>query len=134
MPKFHIVNRWLLEVPLPSGSRLLCNISVSSRTQSRTNFGFDPMFDVPGYSLVNGLIGLKFSRYEVSLFGSNLLNKYYFNTVQATGDNVTRITGQPMTFGIRSEEHTSELQSLMRISYAVFCLKKKNIINLYYSI
>src|SRR3546814_2596397 len=32
----------------------------------------------------------------------------------------------------RSEEHTSELQSLMRISYAVFCLKKKkqNIINI----
>src|SRR3546814_7615697 len=29
---------------------------------------------------------------------------------------------------VRSEEHTSELQSLMRISYAVFCLKKKNII------
>src|SRR3546814_2938453 len=33
-------------------------------------------------------------------------------------------------FRWRSEEHTSELQSLMRISYAVFCLKKK-IINLY---
>src|SRR3546814_1496000 len=33
----------------------------------------------------------------------------------------------------RSEEHTSELQSLMRISYAVFCLKKKNYTNrLYY--
>src|SRR3546814_8989116 len=31
--------------------------------------------------------------------------------------------------GIRSEEHTSELQSLMRISYAVFCLKKKNNLN-----
>src|SRR3546814_2771002 len=31
--------------------------------------------------------------------------------------------------GIRSEEHTSELQSLMRISYAVFCLKKKKIEN-----
>src|SRR3546814_5242380 len=29
-------------------------------------------------------------------------------------------------FDPRSEEHTSELQSLMRISYAVFCLKKKN--------
>src|SRR3546814_6206705 len=29
------------------------------------------------------------------------------------------------TEGVRSEEHTSELQSLMRISYAVFCLKKK---------
>src|SRR3546814_10332556 len=32
----------------------------------------------------------------------------------------------PVRPGIRSEEHTSELQSLMRISYAVFCLKKKN--------
>src|SRR3546814_1636182 len=31
---------------------------------------------------------------------------------------------------LRSEEHTSELQSLMRISYAVFCLKKKNKLNL----
>src|SRR3546814_7798218 len=30
------------------------------------------------------------------------------------------------SFSTRSEEHTSELQSLMRISYAVFCLKKKN--------
>src|SRR3546814_2064194 len=33
--------------------------------------------------------------------------------------------GQAFTDSIRSEEHTSELQSLMRISYAVFCLKKK---------
>src|SRR3546814_10319185 len=33
----------------------------------------------------------------------------------------------------RSEEHTSELQSLMRISYAVFCLKKKKITNIYTS-
>src|SRR3546814_8382465 len=32
----------------------------------------------------------------------------------------------PTDAWVRSEEHTSELQSLMRISYAVFCLKKKN--------
>src|SRR3546814_1653922 len=32
----------------------------------------------------------------------------------------------------RSEEHTSELQSLMRISYAVFCLQKKNILLLFF--
>src|SRR3546814_9828008 len=36
------------------------------------------------------------------------------------GDDVAGRDG-----GVRSEEHTSELQSLMRISYAVFCLKKK---------
>src|SRR3546814_8978902 len=35
--------------------------------------------------------------------------------------SVSPINNQPL----RSEEHTSELQSLMRISYAVFCLKKK---------
>src|SRR3546814_4596602 len=39
------------------------------------------------------------------------------------GESVAKFTLHP-TF--RSEEHTSELQSLMRISYAVFCLTKKN--------
>src|SRR3546814_4497708 len=34
--------------------------------------------------------------------------------------------GAEQLSGARSEEHTSELQSLMRTSYAVFCLKKKN--------
>src|SRR3546814_5475679 len=40
---------------------------------------------------------------------------------------VPDMAGMPETISIeeRSEEHTSELQSLMRISYAVFCLKKK---------
>src|SRR3546814_9886332 len=36
-----------------------------------------------------------------------------------------RATKRPMIGTLRSEEHTSELQSLMRISYAVFCLNKK---------
>src|SRR3546814_9683793 len=35
------------------------------------------------------------------------------------------VVGEMIEPGQRSEEHTSELQSLMRISYAVFCLKKK---------
>src|SRR3546814_2540698 len=39
--------------------------------------------------------------------------------------DLERIHQKPDFIG-RSEEHTSELQSLMRISYAVFCLKKKN--------
>src|SRR3546814_10507867 len=40
--------------------------------------------------------------------------------VERNGREVEHDTG-----AVRSEEHTSELQSLMRISYAVFCLKKK---------
>src|SRR3546814_9304583 len=46
------------------------------------------------------------------------------NVVTDAGDDVL----QDASIG-RSEEHTSELQSLMRISYAVFCLKKKKIFN-----
>src|SRR3546814_9815341 len=43
------------------------------------------------------------------------------------GRRVARIVGEIARLSVqRSEEHTSELQSLMRNSYAVFCLKKKN--------
>src|SRR3546814_9259318 len=40
--------------------------------------------------------------------------------------SVKKVTAEVERQNLRSEEHTSELQSLMRISYAVFCLKKKN--------
>src|SRR3546814_3722862 len=36
--------------------------------------------------------------------------------------------GRTVRYAFKSEEHTSELQSLMRISYAVFCLKKKTLL------
>src|SRR3546814_6344442 len=49
------------------------------------------------------------------LFGRQYLRRLDHELDAAEGDDL----------GIRSEEHTSELQSLMRISYAVFCLKKK---------
>src|SRR3546814_7179189 len=41
-------------------------------------------------------------------------------------DFIVTVNDAACTSYLRSEEHTSELQSLMRISYAVFCLKKKN--------
>src|SRR3546814_2822824 len=41
------------------------------------------------------------------------------------GLGLVRAIGNTKFLNLRSEEHTSELQSLMRISYAVFCLKKK---------
>src|SRR3546814_15506652 len=44
---------------------------------------------------------------------------------QCTTANTNKTASTPKQTN-RSEEHTSELQSLMRISYAVFCLKKKN--------
>src|SRR3546814_6819189 len=49
-------------------------------------------------------------------------------SLEAPGREIGRLAGRARRQGrrleLRSEEHTSELQSLMRISYAVFCLKK----------
>src|SRR3546814_9478722 len=51
------------------------------------------------------------------------------NSTAVSTDTKKRLTGEALFIRafchFRSEEHTSELQSLMRISYAVFCLKKK---------
>src|SRR3546814_1809337 len=44
---------------------------------------------------------------------------------QASHATPAKLSQKPAVSAARSEEHTSELQSLMRISYAVFCLKKK---------
>src|SRR3546814_5184442 len=49
----------------------------------------------------------------------------YLDTTKTLGFMTELITANPVAAAVRSEEHTSELQSLMRISYAVFCLKKK---------
>src|SRR3546814_1267457 len=43
----------------------------------------------------------------------------------STSDEQGDMGAVGLSLNLRSEEHTSELQSLMRISYAVFCLKKK---------
>src|SRR3546814_3181067 len=56
--------------------------------------------------------------------------------VAATTTRAIRSPSQPSGWSSwrRSEEHTSELQSLMRISYAVFCLKKKKTKNITHNI
>src|SRR3546814_4337572 len=50
---------------------------------------------------------------------------YWLARMLAGGEDPRYIARRLLRFA-RSEEHTSELQSLMRISYAVFCLKNKN--------
>src|SRR3546814_6509974 len=50
------------------------------------------------------------------------LDRDAFNDILHEGKGLIGGTMLPPPAGVRSEEHTSELQSLMRISYAVFCL------------
>src|SRR3546814_3382504 len=54
----------------------------------------------------------------------NSLVKAAFTEAARSWDSFRLSSSEPSA-SVRSEEHTSELQSLMRISYAVFCLKKK---------
>src|SRR3546814_6864245 len=63
-----------------------------------------------------------------TLFRSGMTPAPHDRALNSTRANVVRVAfeqGKFRTCEWRSEEHTSELQSLMRISYAVFCLKKK---------
>src|SRR3546814_2189303 len=74
------------------------------------------------------LRGVGSSSASSDLSGSALASYLLFEApftqeVMALGERDTLAQRQAVC---RSEEHTSELQSLMRISYAVFCLKKKN--------
>src|SRR3546814_7550081 len=68
-------------------------------------------------------------------FGTSLMLVFGAFVIAATARGQTAAIGrtwaiaEPDALSERSEEHTSELQSLMRISYAVFCLKKQKIIN-----
>src|SRR3546814_2662589 len=60
-----------------------------------------------------------------SCFGARLEPPTHIQLQLYEGRSELHIVDQAETIDHRSEEHTSELQSLMRISYAVFCLKKK---------
>src|SRR3546814_8213378 len=77
-------------------------------------------------------LSLSLTNYAFDLMDGGGWDSYY-NSIQMA--LLTAVVGTVVVFvgayvvektrGFRSEEHTSDLQSLMRISYAVFCLKKK---------
>src|SRR3546814_6447943 len=71
---------------------------------------------LPGESLIKDLVRL------------GIVIKNSLDRLTASAGGCPELFGGffPPAFLLRSEEHTSELQSLMRISYAVFCLTKKN--------
>src|SRR3546814_6616346 len=90
-------------------------IPVRSRAPDRMNMA--PM-----------VMGAGLEKTENSPSASNMpRNRKAHDPMIATTVAGKRSITKPMN--IRSEEHTSELQSLMRISYAVFCLKQKKIIH-----
>src|SRR3546814_6397839 len=89
-------------------------------TRTDTRFPYTTLFRSPGAK----------SRSEIMADVQSGGGHANYRTVQGGNLRVTMEAGRivvtdPNGRSSRSEEHTSELQSLMRISYAVFCLKKK---------
>src|SRR3546814_10216820 len=78
------------------------------------------VFYLPLFHLVGGGIG-RVARYRLH----GLVDTKEMGTDRTSAEIFLQGVGPLPDLIARSEEHTSELQSLMRISYAVFCLKKK---------
>src|SRR3546814_5048633 len=82
--------------------------------QTHTNVVYQPMFDTPGYNGINP--------YALGFGMMTDIERICTDPTEEDREWFPDIAGSKEP---RSEEHTSELQSLMRSSYAVFCLQKK---------
>src|SRR3546814_5490118 len=103
---------------------------VEARITGVLNFGFFATVEgIGGDGLVPARdLGREYFRYDET--AQQLVGEETGETYSSGQRLKLRLAeANPVSGALRSEEHTSELQSLMRISYAVFCLKKKNFTN-----
>src|SRR3546814_4969874 len=99
-------------------------------TSSDVIFPYYPIFNEPTGQIDASAMFTIYKGVKIGVQGVNLTNEItktsqMFTTSGLRGPRSYFMNDRRFSFIIRSEEHTSELQSLMRISYAVFCLKKK---------
>src|SRR3546814_19291555 len=87
-------------------------------TRTDTLCPYTPLVRSRAYDFLNGTAAP--DTVNPSLWRQARLNAIH-GLFEVVPDKIWQLRG----YDLRSEEHTSELQSLMRISYAVFCLKKK---------
>src|SRR3546814_3834464 len=100
-------------------------------TRTDTLFPYPTLFRSASFAILNGYKPIRVQAGVAGPFALRVIDTQNLFVGQAISTvEVVRMVeaGQqnPNKIRERSEEHTSELQSLMRISYAVFCLKKKN--------
>src|SRR3546814_5787677 len=97
------------------------------------SFACSMNFSSPSFIEIELTIGLPCTHFRPASITSHFDESIMIGTREISGSDAIRLrkvriatTPSSMPSSMRSEEHTSELQSLMRISYAVFCLTKQN--------
>src|SRR3546814_8671213 len=116
-----------------SAVRGAISAAANAATLSRSMSAVSPRAKSSGGRAFGGIFGLRAGLLQLGSVGAGLAPPGNCADTKAGGASPTSTGtshpgisgGAPRRPALRSEEHTSELQSLMRISYAVFCLKKK---------
>src|SRR3546814_13774834 len=93
-------------------------------TRTDTLFPYTTLFRSPPVSSASSMLGVR-SNHRFVTYSAQCVNRCSTRATPDVRAHSVRRRGSRASRRERSEEHTSELQSLMRISYAVFCLKKK---------
>src|SRR3546814_2149658 len=96
-------------------------------TRTDTLFPYTTLFRSRRHDRQSRPVGFPYDVLDPTLADQHAVHRVVGSDVgaEAVGGQPQVVAGRGLRIEIRSEEHTSELQSLMRISYAVFCLKKK---------
>lgn len=88
----------------PINSAYGLRVLVNGRWQDKSaaDLGDNPLFAIKAYGLMNASVSLHAAdnRYEISLWGRNLTNTYYWSSVASNANTVVRFPGQPLTFGV----------------------------------
>lgn len=87
-------------VPLTADSEAYVGASYAYRSDSVASFGSSPDFRVPAYGLLDLRAGITKGRWRAQIWGHNVTNKFYLQSVTHVIDTVARLTGMPATYGV----------------------------------
>lgn len=87
--------------PLTNAIGLQAAVNAHFQSQSHADLGEDPNFRINGYGLLNASIGIHAldDRWELSIWGRNLTDTYYWTSVASNANVTVRFPGQPATYG-----------------------------------
>lgn len=86
--------------PLTADSEAYIGASYAYRSDSVASFGSSPDFRLPAYGLLDLRAGITKGRWRAQIWGHNVTNKFYLQSVTHVIDTVARLTGMPATYGV----------------------------------